>query len=404
VIPLGVDAQTYDVAEDTRSAHRKKWRQALKIDDAEFVILYFGRLSFHGKAHPMAMYIAAEEAAKKSTKKFHLILAGWFESDKMKEHFIETAKALCPSLRVSFIDGRKPEVRAELWYAADIFTSLSDNVQETFGLTPVEAMACGLPVVISDWNGYKETVDDQREGFLIFTWMPPPGLGEELALAHAMGLASYDQYIGYQCQFTSVDIQACSEAYLKLSEDDALVREMGAAGKEKARRVYDWPVIIKQYEQLWSNLEIIRKSVPEAAVRKNGQAAYPLRNDPNIIFSSYPTHVLNRETAIHPIENTDSERLKKLWAIPMGRYATDFLHNEDDTLKLLQKLSTQDNATIESLTSELGSQEKKSLILTIMWLTKMGLLGLTNKSGNEKPDPELLKATSAIFEQLSPSV
>jgi hypothetical protein len=39
-----------------------------------------------------------------------------------------------------------------------------------------------------------------------------------------------------------------------------------------------------------------------------------------------------------------------------------------------------------------------------MWLTKMGLLGLTNKSGNEKPDPELLKATSAIFEQLSPSV
>ena len=59
-------------------------------------------------------------------------------------------------------------------------------------------MACGLPVVISDWNGYKETVDDQREGFLIPTWMPPPGLGEELALAHAMGLASYDQYIGYQ--------------------------------------------------------------------------------------------------------------------------------------------------------------------------------------------------------------
>jgi glycosyltransferase involved in cell wall biosynthesis len=75
---------------------------------------------------------------------------------------------------------------------------LSDNIQETFGLTPVEAMACGLPVVISDWNGYKETVDDQREGFLIPTWMPPPGLGEELALAHAMGLASYDQYIGYQ--------------------------------------------------------------------------------------------------------------------------------------------------------------------------------------------------------------
>jgi hypothetical protein len=88
----------------------------------------------------------------------------------------------------------------------------------------------------------------------------------------------------------------------------------------------------------------------------------------------------------------------------MGRYATDFLHNEDDTFKLLEKLSTQDNVTIESLTLELGIQERKSLILTIMWLTKMGLLGLTNKAGDEKPDPELLKATSAIFEQISPTV
>jgi starch synthase len=223
-------------------------------------------------------------------------------------------------------------------------------------------------------------------------------------LAHAMGLASYDQYIGYQCQFTSVDIQACAEAYLKLSEDDALVREMGAAGKEKARRVYDWPVIIKQYEQLWSNLEVIRKSAPEAVARKNGQAAYPLRNDPNIIFSSYPTHVLNRHTTVRPVENTDAERLKKLLTIPMGRYATEFLHSEDDTAKLLEKLSTQDSFTIDSLTSELASQEKKSLILTIMWLTKVGLLELTNKSGDDKPDAELLKATSAIFEQISPAV
>ena len=31
------------------------------------------------------------------------------------------------------------------WRAADLFVSLSDNVQETFGLTPVEAM--GVPMV-----------------------------------------------------------------------------------------------------------------------------------------------------------------------------------------------------------------------------------------------------------------
>ena len=38
--------------------------------------------------------------------------------------------------------------------------SLADNIQETFGLTPVEAMAAGLPCVMSDWDGYRDTVRD----------------------------------------------------------------------------------------------------------------------------------------------------------------------------------------------------------------------------------------------------
>jgi hypothetical protein len=33
-----------------------------------------------------------------------------------------------------------------------------DNVQETFGLAPIEAMAAGLPVIVSDWDGMKDTV------------------------------------------------------------------------------------------------------------------------------------------------------------------------------------------------------------------------------------------------------
>ena len=56
------------------------------------------------------------------------------------------------------MDGRVPGVSQTAYAAADIFVSLSDNIQETFGLTPVEAMAAGLPVVASDWDGYRETI------------------------------------------------------------------------------------------------------------------------------------------------------------------------------------------------------------------------------------------------------
>jgi len=47
-------------------------------------------------------------------------------------------------------DGRNPDIRRDVWHAADVFASPSDNIQETLGPTPVEAMAAGLSSVISD--------------------------------------------------------------------------------------------------------------------------------------------------------------------------------------------------------------------------------------------------------------
>ena len=47
------------------------------------------------------------------------------------------------------------QARTNLYHAADVFLTLSDNLQETFGLTVIEAMTAGLPVVANDWNGYK---------------------------------------------------------------------------------------------------------------------------------------------------------------------------------------------------------------------------------------------------------
>src|SRR5207248_1181911 len=48
VIPLGVDCDAYRPV----PAVRADWRQRLGIGDADVAILFLGRLSFHGKAHP----------------------------------------------------------------------------------------------------------------------------------------------------------------------------------------------------------------------------------------------------------------------------------------------------------------------------------------------------------------
>ena len=87
-----------------------------------------------------------------------LIECGWTANDQIAQAFSEARAKLCPSVRSIVLDGRINDVRDTAWAAADVFCSLSDNIQETFGLTPIEAMAAGLPVVVTDWDGYKDTV------------------------------------------------------------------------------------------------------------------------------------------------------------------------------------------------------------------------------------------------------
>jgi alpha-maltose-1-phosphate synthase len=144
IIPLGVHSDDFLFAEGEREAAR----QALGIDEDEIVLLYVGRLSFHAKAHHVPMLLAAEEAARGHN--VVLLQAGWFVNDKVEAIYRNEGAEFGPSLRRLFLDGRKPTELRMAWAAGDVFTSLADNFQETFGLTPLEAMAAGLPVVVSD--------------------------------------------------------------------------------------------------------------------------------------------------------------------------------------------------------------------------------------------------------------
>lgn len=67
--------------------------------------------------------------------------------------------------RVTFT-GRRPRELLKLYYsAADVF--VATPWYEAFGMTPVEAMACGTPVVGARVGGIQYSVLDQRTGFLV---------------------------------------------------------------------------------------------------------------------------------------------------------------------------------------------------------------------------------------------
>ena len=56
-------------------------------------------------------------------------------------------------------------------------------------------MASGKPVVVTDWNGYRDTIRNNLDGFLIPTYTMPSGNQEDIASNHLTGAINYDYYI-----------------------------------------------------------------------------------------------------------------------------------------------------------------------------------------------------------------
>lgn len=302
VIPLGVDAAGLDPRAAAAERWRSYWRQRLGIGRHDLVVLFVGRLSFHAKAHPLPMLVALEQAQRCLGRPVHLVQSGWFANGAIEGAFRTAGEELAPSVHHHYVDGRTPEARAGMWYAADVFCSLSDNIQETFGLTPIEAMAAGLPVVVTDWDGYRDTVPDGVAGVRVPTRMPGAGNGADLAAAHAENRLTYDMFCGAACLATEVDIAATRQAFESLLGNDDRRAAMGEAGRRHARAGYDWSVIVRAYQDLWADLADRRPAAGTAcpAPADHAAQAEPLRPDPFRLFEHYATALIDGDTVLVP--------------------------------------------------------------------------------------------------------
>lgn len=80
--------------------------------------------------------------------------------------------------RVTFVGRRSRDILNYYYSAADVF--VSTPWYEPFGITPVEAMACGTPVIGANVGGIKYSVSDGETGYLIPP-NDPAALAERLA-------------------------------------------------------------------------------------------------------------------------------------------------------------------------------------------------------------------------------
>jgi glycosyltransferase involved in cell wall biosynthesis len=380
VIPLGVDCSTFKPNSDLRQQLRK----TLGIGANDIVILFVGRLIFYAKAHPVPMYLALEKVAQTSKTKIHLVQAGWFEEEREEIQFKETAKIFCPSVNHLFLDGRKPEVRSGVWSAADIFISLADNIQETFGLTPIEAMAAGLPVIVSDWNGYKESVRHEVDGFRIPTLAPAPESALDLACAYQVETLNYSTYIAHASMVTSIDINACAEALTKLIEDPQLRHKLGQNGQQRARDTYDWQVIIAAYERLWQQLAEIRQASAMSVPPTANVPASPLCDDPFRLFAHYSTQVLTDDVVLQLGDLGTPEKLQQLRSIWITNFGAAKRISDRTLEAIVSDLQQNGSLSVREILNRYGSRNSGILSRTLVYLLKFNVLQLTEKNGQSK--------------------
>lgn len=375
VIPLGVHCETFLREHEAHEA-RQRLRHQLGIASEDLVVLFVGRLIFQAKAHPVPMYLALERAAQETNKQVHLIQAGWFEDDQQASAFKADACCFSPSINCMFIDGRQPHIRQGIWSVADIFISLSDNIQETFGLTPIEAMAAGLPVVVSDWNGYQETVRHQVDGFRIPTLMPPAGAGLDFAANYYDGSLNYSTYIGHISMLSAIDIDACVQALIKLFTQPELRRKMGENGRQRAQEVYDWNVIISAYETLWAELADVRAS---ASTVDNvlEQRSHPLCEDPFRLLSHYSTDVLKSDQVLILGSMARLDALKKLRMTWMTSFGANKRAPTSVVDQILDLLAKKEALTVEEILQQFAGEitrHRAYLARTLVHLIKFDVL------------------------------
>jgi len=233
-----------------------------------------------------------------------------------------------------------------------------------------------LPVVVSDWDGYRYTVRDGVDGYRIPTLASPGGApGELLAHLHSLELETYQTYVGAAAQHTAVHIEQAAAAIARLAADPAQRCAMGQAGQQRAEAMFSWPQVVRLYRELLSDLAE-RRQAADPAVAAAGARLHPLRGEPFADFRGFATDVLTPERILRLAPGVVASDLQQRLQVELNRFYPGVRGSEAEALALLQQLEAAGAAglPVERLLASMESDRRPYLETTLVWLAKQGVV------------------------------
>jgi glycosyltransferase involved in cell wall biosynthesis len=202
VMPNGVDSELFSPGPDPGL------RERLGIPADAIVAAFVATLDL--AHHFKRVDVAIDAIAQRGDPNLHLVVAGGGE---LLGGFRTRARDAGVGDRVHFLDAVPHAELPGVLRAADLFL-LTTEPPESFGIVLIEAMACGLPAIATDYPGVRAVVEDGETGLVV------PG-GDPAAVAAALA---------------------------QLAGDPERRRAMGERGRAKALAEWSWPALVERMD------------------------------------------------------------------------------------------------------------------------------------------------------------
>ena len=206
VIPNAVDADTFNPDNDG-----SKVRKKFGIHHDEKMILYVGRLV----PHKGIQYLIRSAQYLGKEVKYVVVGTGEYE-----EHLHSLVRDLSLEDRIIFAGRVSMEELPEFYAAADLFVLPSISRLEAFGIVALEALASGVPVVVSDIPGVRDVIIEGRHGLL----------GEPMKPEDIAGKIR------------------------TILENPEMAKKMGEQGRKIVEEKYTWEKVAEQIEEVYKDI------------------------------------------------------------------------------------------------------------------------------------------------------
>jgi glycosyltransferase involved in cell wall biosynthesis len=165
-------------------AAKQAIRATLGFDAEDKILLYPGRITVEKNVHSILRIFSTVQRFVPNSR---LMIVGrthnisFLPSGTYPLNLKRTLERAVTTLgidqdRVRFIDYKERGDLCSLYNIADVVINMTLHHDENFGLSQVEAMACGTPVVGTSWGGLKDTIAEGETGYQVSTIVTGSGV------------------------------------------------------------------------------------------------------------------------------------------------------------------------------------------------------------------------------------